>query len=950
MGDILNVARKEFRGFFASPAAYLFMAAFVTVCLFVFFWGETFFARNIADLQPLFKWLPLLLIFLIAALTMRSWSEERRSGTLESLLTAPISLWHLVLGKYLAGMGLLVIALMLTLPLPFTVATLGPLDTGPVIGGYLATLFLGSAYLAIGLFTSSRTDNPIVALMFTTLICGIFWLIGSSLLTGLAGYTAGQSMELIGTGSRFESITRGVLDIRDIYYYLSLTGVFLVLNVYTLERLRWAGNPPGPAHRRWKTATTLAVVNLVFANVWLQPLEGIRADLTRQNLYTLSETTDQELASLQEPLQIRGYFSEKTHPYLAPLVPQLRNLVEEYGVLGGQDVEVRFIDPTRDKEAEQQAASRYGIKPVPFQASSRYETSIVNSYFDLVIAYGDDHVKLGFRDLIEVKSGGQGDLQVALKNPEYLITRAINKLSRSYRSGADTFDAIRKPVTLNAWVSPQQQLPADLKSLSKALDAVIGNLQEKAGDQLTVNMANPDAGNGELAAQLREDYGFSPFLTSLVDPQPFWFHLMVESGGNQVQIPLPDTLTETALQQAVDDAIGRLVPGALNTVALVTPGPASPRSPMSPMRGSGYSQLKQALGENLRVETTDLSKGSVPAGTDLLMLANPKELNATAVFAIDQFLMRGGSVVVTASPWDVQVGRSLSASKQTTGLEKWLAHHGLKLGDSMIMDPRSAALPVPTTRTVGGLTFREIQMVPYPFLADLRGEQLDPDHPVTAPLNQMTVSWPSPIEVDSKAVGSKQLSRLLTTSRQSWTKANPDILPDFARYPEDGFASGDNGQQYLVGAALEGEFQSWFADKKSPLLKTGEGEDSSASASTIIRNSPDSARLLLVSSGTLANDAVLDLISSGMGTVYDQPITLLQNAVDWSLEDPSLLALRGQTQFARTLEPLTPAQQRSWEYANYGLALAGLLLIWLWRKQVQVSNQRRYRNILAEVA
>src|SRR5690606_35502953 len=227
-----RVARKEFRGFFATPAAYLFLGAYLAATLFIFFWAEAFFARNIADVRPLFQWMPLLLIFLVAALTMRAWSEERRAGTLESLLTAPV-----------APLGLVVLALALTLPLPLTVALIGPLDWGPVVGGYVATLFLAAAYVAIGLYMSSRTDNPVVALILTAVVCGVFYLVGSNTLTSLFGHQVGGVLALLGSGTRFESITRGVLDLRDIYYYLSIVGVFVVLNLYTLERLRWAGNP-----------------------------------------------------------------------------------------------------------------------------------------------------------------------------------------------------------------------------------------------------------------------------------------------------------------------------------------------------------------------------------------------------------------------------------------------------------------------------------------------------------------------------------------------------------------------------------------------------------------------------------------------------------------------------------------------------------------------------------
>src|SRR5690606_24704078 len=214
---VLTVARKEFRGFFATPAAYLFLGAFAAATLFIFCWVETFFARNIAVLRPPFELLALLLIFLVAALTMRAWSEERRSGTLESLLSAPVRPLQLMLGKFTAALGLVAVALALTLPLTLTVAWLGPLDWGPVIGGYVATLFLAAAYVAIGLYMSGRTDNPIVALILTTLVCGIFYLIGAEKITNLFGHQIGGILALLGTGSRFESITRGVLDLRDLY-------------------------------------------------------------------------------------------------------------------------------------------------------------------------------------------------------------------------------------------------------------------------------------------------------------------------------------------------------------------------------------------------------------------------------------------------------------------------------------------------------------------------------------------------------------------------------------------------------------------------------------------------------------------------------------------------------------------------------------------------------------
>src|SRR5512137_1260533 len=220
MKQILAITRKEVNSYFGSPMALIFLGAFLAVTLFAFFWVETFFARGIADVRPLFRWMPLLLVFLVAALTMRQWSEEQRSGTQEVLLTLPVRPVQLVVGKFLAVMTMVLVALILTLPLPITVSIIGNLDWGPVLGGYVAALLLAAAYSAIGLFVSSRTDNQIVALILTVLLAGVFFLIGTG---GVIDFVGGAAdlFRAVGTSSRFESIERGVIDLRDLVYYLS---------------------------------------------------------------------------------------------------------------------------------------------------------------------------------------------------------------------------------------------------------------------------------------------------------------------------------------------------------------------------------------------------------------------------------------------------------------------------------------------------------------------------------------------------------------------------------------------------------------------------------------------------------------------------------------------------------------------------------------------------------
>ncbi len=973
MARFLTLMRKEFDSFFASPAAWLFLGGFLAITLFVFFWVETFFARNVADLKPLFQWMPVLLIFLVAALTMRSWSEERRAGTLETLMTSPVRPLALVLAKFCASLALVALALLLTVPLALTVAWMGPLDWGPVIGGYVASLFLAAAYIAIGLYMSARTDNPIVALILTSAVAGVFYLIGSPLLTTLFGHSVGGFLARLGAGSRFDSITRGVLDLRDIYYYLSIVGVFLTLTVFSLERLRWADHGASDNHRRWGWLAGLAILNFVLANLWLSPLGKARVDLTEGRLYSLSPATRQYLAELQEPLLIRGYFSARTHPLLEPLVPQLKDLLKEYQVAGGNHVEVEFIDPHQDQALEQEAAEKYGIRPVPFRMASRYESGVVNSYFDLVIAYGDQYETLSYEDLIEVKSHGEDEPEVVLKNPEYAITRAIRKVASAWQAGGNVFANLSTPVTVHGYISSDERLPGALKTVRDDLKAALDALRQEAGDKLVVDFSDPDAGDGALAKKLRQQYGLAPQIASLLDPKPFWFYILVEGNGETLQAPLPADLSQASLKQSILATVRRMAPGYLKTLALVKPATpqASPFMPAS--GGKRYQELRDALAENFRLRDTDLKNGHVPADADMLMLLAPDQLDEKQLFAVDQFLMQGGSVLIASSPFDVDISRTLSARQHQSGLEDWLGKFGLNIEKTLVLDPQNASLPIPVRRQIGPIAVDEIHMMPYPHFPDIRGEGLNPDNPVTASLQQLTMNWASPISIDSKANKQRKVEWLVRSSPQSWTSADTRIIPDYARYPDTGFAPGERRAARTLAVAVTGEFESFFKGKQSPLLeKPANQKDASKdqhdkakpdkdadkpadkqvdkrAVAGVIERSSSSSRIILVASNTFASDAALNLASQGRGVLYTQPLAFIQNAADWSLDDQGLVSIRGRARFARVLAPMTHQKQLFWEYLNYGLALLGLALVWLWRRRVNRRRQAHYNDILAEV-
>jgi ABC-2 type transport system permease protein len=930
-----RVARKELSLFFASPVAWLYLASFAAVSLFVFFWVDSFFARNIADVRPLFEWMPVLLIFLGAALTMRMWSDERRNGTLEHVLTQPQSLWRIVLGKFRACCTLLSIALLCTLPLPLTVALIADLDWGPVAGAYLAALLLGSAYISVGLYVSARTDNPIVSLIGTVILCGLLYLVGSVTLTGFFPDSVGEILRALGSGSRFESITRGVLDARDLVYYLSLMIIFLGLNIYELEKERWAKTVNNKRHRQWRAVITLLIANCIALNLWLAQVNTLRVDLTEGNLYTLSQPSEKLIEQLQEPLVIRGYFSAKTHPLLSPLVPQLRDLLSEYAVAGKDHIRIEFIDPALNPELEREANERFGIHATPFQVADRYQSALVNSYFNLLIQYGDEHQTLGFADLIEVKTDNIGEPEVLLRNPEFDISRAIKRVLYNYQVSGQLFENIKQPLEFIAYVSDEAQLPPQLMAYKASITEQLKEISQHGGDKFSVRFIEPEANNGIVARQIRDEWGFKPMVAALSDEEEFFFYLTLADRQQVVQIPT-DNFDPTQFRIALEAALKRFAKGLTKTVALAMPE-VNPQMAQYKLGAPIYTALERAIGADYSLRMEELGDGSVSSEADILVVAGPHQLDQKAVYAIDQYLMRGGTVVLATSPFSAEIsGGEIRMQEWSSGLEAWLEFQGIKIGKSLVLDENNASFPAPVKRQGGGYEFQDVQMIDYPFFIDLRKSGLSAVHPVTRDLPQLTMAWASPLTIEQ--VDKRRLSTLLRSSTKSWLSEDSNVMPSLDEQGLSSFrnAAAKQGPQ-MLGAVIEGRFNSWFADTESVPVIAG------SDFSNTVLHSPESARLVIYSSNDFLDDQILSAVVTASGTQYLGPVELLMNTLDWSLQDDRLLQIRSRGHFNRTLPPMQREGQMIIEYSNYALSVLLLLLI----ATVSWLRKRHRRNYYA---
>jgi ABC-2 type transport system permease protein len=942
---IWTITKKELATTFGSPMAAIFIGAFLLSTLFSFFWLETFFSRNIADVRPLFRWMPLLMIFLSAALTMRQWSEEQKMGTMEILLTLPVRLSSLVLGKFLAVLLLVGLALVLTLGLPITVSFMGDIDWGPVLGGYLGTLLLAAAYIAIGLFVSSRTDNQIVALILTVLLAGFFYLLGSTGITNFMGTTTSEFFRGLGTGSRFASIERGVLDLRDIVYYTSLTGVFLLLNTVSLDRSRWSRGDNTARHRRGVlVAAGLLAANLLAANIWLAPVHWARLDLTENRDYSISTASADLLASLQEPLIMRGYFSAKTHPLLAPLVPRIRDLLEEYRIAAAGRATVEFIDPRDNPELEGEANELYGIKPLPFQVAGRYESSVVSSYFNILIQYGDQHVVLGFDDLIEIERRQAGQLDVRLRNLEYDLTKSIKKVAYGFQSLATVFEQAGDDLELISIMTPAS-LPESLGEMPASVDKAMAALQKESGGRLALQRLDPDSGNGPDRSQIDAQFGIMPLAVSFFSEDSFYLHLFLRAGDSLEQIHLAMDMGEGEIRREIEAAMKRTSAGFLQTVGVWTPTDQEQQmyQPQQPPTDS-YRLFQEVLRENYNLEKVDLTDGSAPGHLDVLLVVAPHNMTDLERLAVDQYLMRGGSVVALASATLLNISpqsQGLEAKKATDGLADLLDHYGVTVGDGLVGDLQNEPFPIPVTRDIGGFMVQEIQQMDYPFFVDVRSDGMDRDNPMVAALPAVTMNWASPLEIDPVKNEARRVSILLRSSADSWLYEGTSIQPDFQRYPELGFAMGPSPESSPLAVAVQGVFSSFFADRPDPRqeakknnaeLVEGESLESEdpdtkndVPPRPILKNSSDAARLIVVGSAEFVNDLILNMSRSLGGDRFLNSLEFLQNTIDWCTEDEGLLAIRSRGAHARLLRPLSRTEQTFFEWLNYGLALVALV-------------------------
>jgi len=242
--NTLVIFRRELKSYFESPVAYVFLVAFLLLVGFFTFSVSHYYEAGQADLRSFFFWHPWIYLLLVPAASMRLWAEERRSGTIELLLTLPVTLLQTVMGKFLAAWLFLVLALALTFPVVLTTIYLGDPDKGVMLGGYLGCVLLSGTYLSVGMLTSATTRNQVISFVLSLIVCLFLLIAGwppvTQMLARWAPNWLVRGVAAFSVMPHFESIQRGVLDVRDIGYYLTVIVVMLFATLITLENRKSA--------------------------------------------------------------------------------------------------------------------------------------------------------------------------------------------------------------------------------------------------------------------------------------------------------------------------------------------------------------------------------------------------------------------------------------------------------------------------------------------------------------------------------------------------------------------------------------------------------------------------------------------------------------------------------------------------------------------------------------
>ena len=413
------VARRDLRLYFSSPSGYVFITLFIFLSAAAAFWQDRFFLQNLANLEQLNSVFPYLLLFFVPALTMGVWSEERKQGTDELLLTLPATDLEVVLGKYAAVLGIYTVSLALSLSYVLVLFYLGSPDLGLMLSNYAGYWFAGAALIAVGMLASILTRNATVAFIAGALFCTALVTAGD--VVGAVLPALERSADALGVFFHFDDFAKGIVSLTAILYFDAVTAFFLYLNVLLLSRRHWA--PVAGGYPLWlHHAVRAAAIAMALVSVGvIVGRASVRLDVTAEQLHSISAETRALIEDLpsDRPVFIQAYISPTAPEPFVQTRSNIISILEEIDAIAGSRVEVIIHDTEPFTDAAREARETFGILPRPIRNVSSARSEVEELFLGLAFTCGAEEQVIGFFD-------------VGLP-AEYEIMRSIRVVARTER-------------------------------------------------------------------------------------------------------------------------------------------------------------------------------------------------------------------------------------------------------------------------------------------------------------------------------------------------------------------------------------------------------------------------------------------------------------------------------------------------------------------------------------
>ena len=478
---LVMIIKKELKSYFDHPTAYIILIILVAVNSFFFF--RSVFLYNIADLRPMFNVFSWILLFIVPAITMRLLAEEKQNQTLELILTQPIYEWQVLAGKFISSLLFIIIGLLLTLPIPFSLAAYGEFEIGVILVQYLGLIMLASAMIAMGLFASSLTKNQIVSFLLSVVLIFILLIIGFDLVLASLPAFLKNIFGQLSLSWHYQNVIRGVIDLRDVIYFFTTAASFLAASYWFI--LRGQVNSKRALWRQLKIGIVVLISMAVVVNILGLNIHG-RLDLTKQKLYTLSSATRDIIRQLPDLVTIDFYRSGELPPEISVRARDITDLLFDYEIESAGRLKV--VDHQVSDENEEKA-QQAGIQPVQFNILKADEFQVKKGYFGLVISYLDEKEVIPFIESSD--------------DFEYRVTSLIRKMTVDIRSKVGFLSGHEEKSPYADYTTWFEELEKQYEVFTVTIDEETGQLSQEP-DILVI--AGPKAEVTEAEKEVLRSY------------------------------------------------------------------------------------------------------------------------------------------------------------------------------------------------------------------------------------------------------------------------------------------------------------------------------------------------------------------------------------------------------------------------------------------------------------